>query len=59
MFIFSNNKYFAILLGRLELHALSPLDTPLVRHNNYHILATNINPVTAPLPGLRLSKHLS
>ena len=25
MFIFSNNKYFAILLGRLELHALSPL----------------------------------
>ena len=30
MVIFSNNKYFAILLGRLELHALSPLDKPLV-----------------------------
>ena len=39
MFIFSNNKYFAILLGRLELHALSPLRCSISPwYNCIHIL---------------------
>ena len=33
MFIFSNNKYFAILLGQLELHTLLPLRSSICPWN--------------------------